>query len=180
MAQPPTVRGDGAPRRGHRPAVLSYLLTFGICLATWLVFSGQFDPFHIGLGVLSSTVVAYLNARTLVPVDRLGTTLIQWARFIAYVPWLLWQIWQANLHLLRLVFHPRMMQLINPRIVGFKSRLDSQMGLFIMANSITLTPGTITVFASVLGHLTVHTIDDESVRGLPGEMEQRVARIFED
>jgi multicomponent Na+:H+ antiporter subunit E len=73
-----------------------------------------------------------------------------------------------------------MRQLINPRMVSFKSRIDNRMGLFIMANSITLTPGTVTVFTSVMGRFTVHAIDDVSARGLPGEMEDRVARIFED
>jgi multicomponent Na+:H+ antiporter subunit E len=54
------------------------------------------------------------------------------------------------------------------------------MGMFILANSITLTPGTVTVFTSVMGRFTVHAIDDASAQALPGEMEDRVARIFEE
>jgi multicomponent Na+:H+ antiporter subunit E len=52
------------------------------------------------------------------------------------------------------------------------------MARFILANSITLTPGTITVFASLFGNFTVHVIDDESGQGLPGEMEDRVGKIY--
>jgi multicomponent Na+:H+ antiporter subunit E len=159
---------------------LAFWLTFAISMATWMVLSGLFDVFHLTLGVIGCAIVADLNARAMWPDVKLGHTLRQWRRFVAYVPWLLWQVWLANLHLLRLTFHPRMMQLINPRIVSFKSRIHNQMGMFILANSITLTPGTVTVFASVMGRFTVHAIDDASARALPGEMEDRVAKIFED
>ncbi len=158
---------------------LSFWLTFIICMITWLVLSGMFDLFHTGLGALSSFGVAWINGHNFAPGAGLGRTLGQWARFAAYVPWLVWQIWRASLHVLILTFDPRMMRRINPRIVSFKSRLNNEMGLFILANSITLTPGTITVFASVFGRFTVHTIDDASAEGLPGKMEERVARIFE-
>jgi multicomponent Na+:H+ antiporter subunit E len=52
--------------------------------------------------------------------------------------------------------------------------------LFIFGNSITLTPGTVTVFVNVFGTYTVHAIDDRSAEALPGEMESRIARIFKD
>ena len=52
------------------------------------------------------------------------------------------------------------------------------MPLFIFGNSITLTPGTITVFVNVYGTYTVHAIDAASAEGLPGQMEERIARIF--
>ncbi|MDD2604303.1 MAG: Na+/H+ antiporter subunit E [Desulfobacterales bacterium] len=159
---------------------LAFWLTFVICMATWMVLSGLFDAFHLSLGVISCAIVADLNARAMWLDVNLGRTLRHWGRFAVYVPWLLIQIWRANLHMLKLTFHPRMRQLINPRMVSFKSRIDNRMGLFIMANSITLTPGTVTVFTSVMGRFTVHAIDDVSARGLPGEMEDRVARIFED
>ncbi len=77
-----------------------------------------------------------------------------------------------------LVFHPRMIELIDPRIIRFKSRLKKPMSLFILANSITLTPGTITVFVSINGEYAVHVIDEESGNALPGEMEERVARLM--
>jgi multicomponent Na+:H+ antiporter subunit E len=164
----------------HRRFGMAFWLTFAICMATWMVLSGLFDAFHLTLGVISCAIVADLNARAMWPDVKLRHTLRQWRRFAAYVPWLLVQICRANLHMLKLTFHPRMRQLINPRIVSFKSRIDTRMGLFIMANSITLTPGTVTVFTSVMGRFTVHAIDDVSAEGLPGEMENRVARIFED
>jgi multicomponent Na+:H+ antiporter subunit E len=71
-----------------------------------------------------------------------------------------------------------MMDLINPQMVKFNSHLESEMARFIYANSITLTPGTITVYVSLYGAYTVHAIDDASAAGLPGEMESRVGAIF--
>lgn len=148
-------------------------------MATWLVLSGKFDFFHLTLGVLSSAIVAVASGDMLFSARNAPKHLPgQWVRFIVYVPWLLYQIFRANLHMMRLVFHPRMMDLINPQMVKFNSRLDSEMARFILANSITLTPGTITVYVSLYGAYTVHAIDDASAQGLPGEMETMVAKIF--
>jgi multicomponent Na+:H+ antiporter subunit E len=155
-----------------------FYLTFFISLGTWLVLSGKFDVFHISLGVVSCFIVAFFSGDMMFPnPDLLGYPRMA-IRFIVYIPWLLYEIWVANLHVLRLVFHPRMMDLIDPRIVRFKSRLSGDMALLVLANSITLTPGTITVFVSVMGGFTVHAIDRQSAEGLPGDMERRVAHIY--
>ena len=158
--------------------VVPFSLTFLICFATWIVLSGRFDFFHIGLGVIACGIVAFLSDTILI--SRRGLALLprQWLGFIAYVPWLLYQVFLANLHVMYLVFHPRMIELIDPRIMRFKSRLKKPMSLFIFANSITLTPGTITVYVSINGDYTVHVIDEQSGTALPGEMEERVARLM--
>jgi multicomponent Na+:H+ antiporter subunit E len=79
-----------------------------------------------------------------------------------------------------LVFHPGMMELIDPKIINFKSKLKSDMALTTLANSITLTPGTITVYVTDYGEFEVHVIDSQSGESLPGEMETRIAKIFEE
>jgi multicomponent Na+:H+ antiporter subunit E len=157
-----------------------FFLTFFISLATWLVLSGKFDIFHISLGVISCFIVAYFSGDIMFQHPRVRHYPRIWLRFIAYIPWLLYQIFLANLHVLRLVFHPRMMELIDPQMVRFRSRLSSDMSMLVLANSITLTPGTITVFVNVMGKYTVHAIDKQSADALPGEMEQRVAHIYEE
>ncbi|MEE4263574.1 MAG: Na+/H+ antiporter subunit E [Desulfobacteraceae bacterium] len=156
------------------------LLTFIISMVTWLVLSGQFDRFHISLGVVSSFIVAYFSGDLLFakPINKVFPRQVM--RFILYVPWLLYQVFIANLHILKIVFHPKMMDRIDPKIIRFKSNLSGQMPLFIFGNSITLTPGTVTIFVNVFGTYTVHAIDEKSAEGLPGEMENRIVRIFED
>jgi len=147
-------------------------------MLTWVVLSGKFDAFHLSLGVISCGIVAFASGDMLFSARNVKRLPGQWLRFIAYVPWLLYEIFRANLHVMRLVFHPRMMDVINPQMVKFNSRLESEMARFIYANSITLTPGTITVYVSLYGAFTVHAIDDASAAGLPGEMESRVGAIF--
>jgi len=171
---PPVVQEERKPRIG----IVPFLLTFFLCMLTWVVLSGQFDLFHISLGILSSAIVAYASGQLLFPAEDSRDFGGRWIRFIRYTPWLVYQIFIANLHVMKLVFHPDMLNRINPRIVRFDSRLESDIARFVLANSITLTPGTITVFASIFGKFTVHVIDDASGRGLPGEMEDRVAGIY--
>jgi multicomponent Na+:H+ antiporter subunit E len=167
-----------APAPPAKRSLGPYILTFLVCMATWVVLSGKFDFFHLFLGVVSSTIVSFASGDMLFSARNVKRVPGQWLRFIPYVPWLLFQIFRANMHVMRLVFHPRMQELINPQMVKFKSRLDGEMARFVYANSITLTPGTITVYVSLYGTYTVHAIDDASAEGLPGEMESRVATIF--
>lgn len=163
------------PRRRPKAVIGTFLLM----MVTWLVLSNMRDAFHLTLGVISSGIVAWFSSDMLfsssAPVSRAW---VAWYRFPLYIPWLLWQIFTANIWVLYLVFHPRMREMINPRIITFKSNLKSRMAQLTFANSITLTPGTITVDVDWNGTFTVHALDEKSASGLPGEMEQRVARVF--
>jgi len=144
----------------------------------WVLLSGKFDLFHLTLGVLSSALVSYLSADILMhdtgKKDRLAIA----CRFLAYIPWLLYQIVLSTIHVSFLALHPRMLDNIDPTIVTFKSRLQSNVARVALANSITLTPGTITI--RVEGDIFyVHAISRKAAAGLPGEMEDRLARVFE-
>lgn len=146
--------------------------------AMWVVFSGRFDAFHLILGVISCSIVAFLSGDLLFPA-RLGRKLpFVWLRFVGYTPWLLYQIFLANLHVMYLVFHPRMRELIDPKIIEFDSKLSSDVARTTFANSITLTPGTITVHVTAAGKFSVHCIDTESGKPLPGKMEAKIAKVF--
>jgi multicomponent Na+:H+ antiporter subunit E len=157
---------------------VSFGLTFCICFATWLILSGRFDRFHILLGVISCALVAFFSGDLLLPAPFTRALPKQWLAFSGYLPWLFYQIFKANLHMLYLVFHPRVTDHIDPRIIRFSSCLKGDMAFLIFANSITLTPGTITVYTSIYGEYTVHAIDKQSADALPDDMENRVARIF--
>ena len=158
--------------------IYPFLLTFLIMFGLWILLSGRFDIFHLSLGVISCLIVAFFSGDLLFPELKTKGLLRSWVRFIKYIPWLLYQIFVANLHLMYLTFHPRMMELIDPKIIKFKSRLKGDLSLVTFANSITLTPGTITVYVSIDGDFKVHAIDKKSSEALPGEMEDRIIRVF--
>lgn len=174
----PERKSSGKPVRPPGSNTGARVLTFLICFLNWIILSGKFDPFHLILGVIASIIVAAISADILFPYFQLRALPGRWAGFIGYLPWLLYKIFMANLYVLYLAFHPRMKQKIDPRIITFQSKLKGDMALLILANSITLTPGTVTVHVSVLGKYTVHAIDAKSGRGLPGRMEEKVEKIF--
>lgn len=176
-----TATGNNPSNPGTSRFRSNFLLAFGVLFALWIVFSGRFDLFHLVLGVISCTIVAlFCQDFLFTTVSPSGTIFFLWLRLAGYIPWLLFQIFRANLHVLYIVLHPRMMDLIDPHIIEFDTRLKSDYARTTFANSITLTPGTITVAVTVLGIFSVHCIDIESGKPLPGEMEERIAKVFRE
>ena len=155
-----------------------FFFTFCILMAAWIVFSGRFDGFHLFMGVISSVIVSLISSDLVLSTQKVKTLPGIWLRFIRYIPWLLYQVFIANVHVLYLSCHPKMMELIDPQIVSFKSRLKSDVARVTLANSITLTPGTITLYVSIYGDVTFHMIDVESGQSLPWIMDARLAEIF--
>jgi multicomponent Na+:H+ antiporter subunit E len=168
---------DTTPRR-RGAVVAGYGVTFLLLFFLWILLSGKFDLFHLTLGVISCAIVTHISIDLVFPEGKPPGLLVSWTRFMGYVPWLLYQIVLANVHILYITFHPRMMDLIDPKIIRFQSRLKKDLSLVTFANSITLTPGTITVYVSVDGDFQVHAIDKKSGEELPGEMETRIANVF--
>ncbi|MFP3911433.1 MAG: Na+/H+ antiporter subunit E [Desulfobacteraceae bacterium] len=169
---------DNPGSRKGRP-VSAFVTTFMMLFCLWVVLSGKLDFFHLSLGLLSCLMVTFISKDLIFPHSHVSGFFGSSLRFPGYIPWLLYKIFVANLHVLFLVFHPRMMDRIDPRIFRFQSRLKKDLSLVTFSNSITLTPGTITVYVSVNGTFTVHGLDQRSREGLPGEMEKRIAGVFE-
>lgn len=172
-----TAEQDSSPAKSRLKKVFSFIITFVLMLVSWIILSGKFDPLLIILGMISSFLVTWYFFDLLFPSFDSGYPGI-FFRFIQYMPWLIWEIFKANLHLLYLAFHPRMKDLIEPQIITFKTNLKSDIAIATLANSITLTPGTITVTANRDGVFRVHAIDKESADALPGTMLEKVAKVF--
>jgi multicomponent Na+:H+ antiporter subunit E len=156
---------------------LRFLATTAVMFAFWLLLSGYLDGFHIVTGLISSMLVAYLSADLLFPgTTPFGTRAVRMARFAAYLPWLFYKIVTANFDVAYRVLHPRMP--IDPRIIRFKTDLKDDMAIASLANSITLTPGTVTIEASKNGEFVVHAISKEAADELlTGEMAKRITHI---
>ena len=167
----------GLVRWGKR-SFSTYVAMFIIMFAVWCVMSGKFDALHLMLGVACSALVSYFSVDLLFTKSLSGRSFRGAYGFLAYLPWLLYQIFLSALHMLYLSFHPRMLELIDPQVIRFRSKLKSDLAKVTFANSITLTPGTITVYVNYHRDFSVHAINRFSGESLPGEMEQRIARAF--
>ncbi len=163
-------------KTGRKPFNFSaFLAAFFILLSLWLVLSGHYDSFHVTLGVICCALIAFLSHDLLFPAFQWGTSVAIFVRFMAYLPWLFYQIVLANLHVAKMVLHPKMP--IDPRIVEFDSKLESNIAFTTLANSITLTPGTVTIGLEG-DELTVHALTRGSKEGLEtGEMDRKVTAM---
>jgi multicomponent Na+:H+ antiporter subunit E len=152
--------------------------TFVILYIFWIVLSGRFDYFHLSLGIISCAIVAYASHDLLFKGTKSRDVYVQLIRFVKYLPRHIYQIILAGIYVTYLAFHPRMSMLIDPHIIRFKTRLKKDFSLMTFGNSITLTPGTITVLIKE-GYFYVHAIDKKVAEDLlTGEMEDKVGGVF--
>lgn len=141
----------------------------------WLLLSGIFTPFLIAAGMGSALAVVLL-CRRMDAADRAGLpTRLVWSAMLAYVPWLLKEIAKCAWDVSKRIVHPSLP--ISPTLAEFVPSQRSELGLVIHANSITLTPGTISVEVAP-GRFLVHALTREGAAGLAGsEMDQRCASL---
>jgi multicomponent Na+:H+ antiporter subunit E len=151
------------------------LASLGIVLyAFWILLSGYFEPFLLTAGAGSALAVVLL-ARRMKIVDREGHPIQMIAAVVLYWPWLLKEIAKCAWDVSRIILDPRLP--ISPVLVRFKPSQKSQAGLTTHANSITLTPGTITVEATQ-NEFLVHGLTRASGAGvIDSEMDRRVTRV---
>ena len=155
--------------------MFSFLLTTVIMFGFWFLLSGQLHPILLGLGVVSSLLVARWSHDLLIGRVSKMPDPGRGLRIIAYLPWLLWQIILSNIYIIYLVLHPKMP--IEPEIVRFKNTLKTDLGIVILANSITLTPGTVTIEGNH-NEFVVHSIAKKTADDLlAGDMQARVRGI---
>lgn len=143
--------------------------------AFWLLLSGMFVPFLIAAGAGSAVAVAVLSRRLHGGVGESGPIRLVWPKLATYVPWLIKEIILAAWDVSKRILHPRLP--ISPTLVEFRPSQRTDAALVIHANSITLTPGTISVEAE-RGRFLVHALTEESALSLAGsEMNRRCAEL---
>lgn len=143
--------------------------------AFWLLLSGLFTPFLLTAGAgCALAVLAF--ARRMDVVDHEGHPIhLGWRAAVSYWPWLLREIVRSSWDVSRRILHPRLP--ISPTLVRFRPSQATPLGLVIHANSITLTPGTISVEVAP-GEFLVHALTEEGAAGLAGsEIDRRVAAM---
>jgi multicomponent Na+:H+ antiporter subunit E len=158
---------------------------FVALFATWIALSGRHDPMFVLEGLVLCGLVTFLSRDVVYlifePHDETAETgitslLLVVLRFAAYVPWLFYQIIIANFQVAYLVFHPRVP--VDPHLLQFSTRLRGNIARVLLANSITLTPGTVTVRLED-GRYLVHALAPASVRAITeGKLQNKIAGIF--
>lgn len=137
----------------------------------WVVMSGYFTPFLLGAGVACSVAVAFF-ARRLDVVDPETHPANAVTLMLRYWPWLVWEIVKSAWDVSRLIVSPKLP--ISPTIVRVRPTQSSDLGRVLYANSITLTPGTVTIVAGE-NEFVVHAITQAGAESLAaGDMDRRV------
>lgn len=138
----------------------------------WVVNSGHFGFLLLGFGVFSIALVIWINNRMTRFSEEYQPPVILSARLPFYITWLLKEIVKSNVEVIRCIYQRR--PAIEPRV--FKVKVSQKSDLFkaLYANSITMTPGTITM--EVEGdEFTIHALTRSSREGLEsGDMDRRV------
>ena len=154
---------------------MKFLVTWIVLAALWIGLSGFTDPVHLTFGFLSVTLVSLISNRHLMGDDPKPGMAGRLLRLVLYLPWLIWEIVVANLDVMLRVFGLRD---IDPCIIRFRPELTDDFGKTVLANSITLTPGTVTVEIEADGTYVVHALSREAADGvLSGRMEAKVRGV---
>jgi len=143
--------------------------------AFWLVLSGHYTPFLVSMGFLVTLGVVWL-ARRMDLVDHEGHPIHLGHRALfVYWPWLVREIIKSGWDVTRIVLNPRLP--VSPTLVRFRPSQHTDVCLTTHANSITLTPGTISVEVS-RSEFLVHAVTAAGAEGIrEGEMDRRVTRF---
>ena len=153
---------------------MRHAVAVALLFAFWVLMSGYFTPFLLGAGVLSAVAVALLAGRMGV-IDREGHPYHLGLAALTYWPWLVKEIVKSAWGVSLVILDPRLP--ISPRWVRVRPTQRSTVGRVTYANSITLTPGTVTVDAEGEEFL-VHALTREGAEDLAaGAMDRRVARF---
>jgi multicomponent Na+:H+ antiporter subunit E len=157
-----------------RPQVLGTLALAASLFAFWLLLSGLYTPFLVLSGLGASIAVA-LFAQRMEVADREGHPVHLLLAALAYWPWLLKEIAKAGWQVTLVILDPRLP--VSPTLVRFKPSQKTSVALATHANSITLTPGTITVEAG-RDEFLVHALTREGAAAVvDSEMDRRVSRL---
>ncbi len=141
----------------------------------WCFLSGGFTLANFLMGLLMGTLTL-VCFRPFFPWQPSPRRLLQKVpAFVRYVPRFVYELIKANLQVAYLALHPQMP--IRPGIIAFRTRHRSPLGITLLANSITLTPGTLTMDVSSDGHtLYIHTLDIAH----PEEVREGIRQGLED
>lgn len=156
-------------------------MSFISLMTFWVIMSGFLDFVHLGLGVLTVAGVMYVNyqlkTHRFFDDDMDDLSEVRFSRAVYYVFWMIIQIIVAGFHVVGIIVRRKMP--IHTTMITFKANLPSAHARMILGNSISLTPGTLTI--EIEGDMfIVHAIDDKSFEGISSDkMPREVLKLFQ-
>lgn len=164
--------------------LIYFVLAFVIwILLTWPFVDGKIDLQVVVAGLIASIIVALLFHEILPKEHHVFISPVRIFWFLVYVPVFFYYVMIANLDVVYRTLHPKMP--IKPGIVKIKTTLKTESGITALANSITLTPGTLTVDLTDDGFLYIHWINvksddiEQATKFIAQRFEWFLKRIFE-
>src|SRR5271166_2392020 len=153
---------------------MRYVSLAGFLFAFWLALSGHYTPGLIAAGA-ACAVLCVLAAVRMRVLDEEAHPIELFFRALTYFPWLAGEIVKSALSVAKIILNPRLP--IAPTVTVVRASQRTPVGVVTYANSITLTPGTITVGLDG-PELTVHALTPEGALDLEtGGMDRRVTRF---
>ena len=169
-----TSQAQKTTRHWHR-RLTSVVLQFVILFTFWLILSGHYQAKYIAIGAISAGLVTFLTNDILYSMLRYGERGEPKIRSV-FLQWLLSRIIMANVQVAYLILHPKMP--IDPVLFLFRTRMRKGIAQVTLANSITLTPGTVTVNLEN-GNYIVHTLKPPLAQELAGAvMQNKIAKVY--
>ena len=155
----------------------AYLVLVTLLVAAWVLWSGMFKPLLLALGAVSCALAGYIAIRMGYFDTRVFALRFNF-RLFGYWAWLLKEIVKSSLDVSRVVLARKLR--LSTRVIEIDASRLSPVDQAVLGNSITLTPGTLTLDVSD-GRLLVHALTADGARAIEeGEMLRRVAAIHED
>lgn len=152
-----------------------HVISLGLVLfGLWLLLSGYFVTLLLGLGVASVAIIVWI-AHHMDVIDHEGHPIHLTQRVLLYWPWLIKEIVLSNIHVARVIVSRDMP--IRLSLLKVRSTQKTELGQVVYANSITLTPGTVTIEVDK-DILCVHALTRGTADNLmSGEMDRRVTDL---
>jgi|CXWL01.1.fsa_nt_gi multicomponent Na+:H+ antiporter subunit E len=152
---------------------MRYVSLAGFLFAFWLALSGHYTPMLVAIGA-ACAMLCLLAAVRMRVADAEGHPVELFRRAVTYIPWLTIEIIKAAWAVTKVILHPRLP--ISPTMTIVRASQKTTIGVVTYANSITLTPGTITVGMNG-NDLVVHALVSDGALDLEaGGMDKRVSQ----
>ena len=162
----------------------SRIILFILALLVWLLLSWPAGWQHLLVGILVAGFVSFLTGDMFTKRPHVFKNPRRYFWFLYYIPVFIWECFKANLDVAYRIGHPDLP--IHPGIVKVKTELKSETGLTFLANSITLTPGTMTVdIDQENGFLYIHWMNvkdkdmEKATEMIVKKFEKILKKIFE-